>query len=225
MRPRGRSCHESVDSRSNWVGGAEHLCAVNSGDHQVNRSTRTPLPLQPAGNQSPARWNSSCRSSHLGSYAVICALGTTSVVRRAKKAFRQVDYVVPLALRTRSSTRRKRRPFLAFFDAISSFFYPKTKGKVERHEAVGFKSLTDPPAQHIGGKARRVAFCRRTCSDACPEYWPVLPKVHVNPAAKIAGVLLDSVICCGPVVISLRRTFDLVPGGIHEIAFDLTSTT
>src|SRR5271168_2153508 len=27
MRREGTSCHESVDSRSNWVGGAEHLGA------------------------------------------------------------------------------------------------------------------------------------------------------------------------------------------------------
>src|SRR6204780_17409 len=135
--------------------------------------------------------------------AVICALGTTSAKAGSKEAFRQVDYVLPLAFA--KLAHQQGADLFALVSAIgadpnSSFFYPKTKGEIERDmKLVGFKSLTILRPSIIGGKRDASRFAEGLALTLSRILAPVLPKkLHVNPAAKIAGVLLDSVIEAAP---------------------------
>jgi len=110
-----------------------------------------------------------------------------------------VDYVLPLAFaNSLINKEQKRSPCLGIgADADSSFFYPKTRRGREDMKLVGFKSLTIlRPASSAGSATSRVL--QKTCSDAVPNTGASSSKkFHVNPSAKIAGVLLDSVIA-GP---------------------------
>ncbi len=135
--------------------------------------------------------------------AVICELGTTSSKAGSKEAFRQVDYVLPRAF-ARLAHQQGAETFALVSaigaDANSSFFYPKTRGDVERDmKLVGFKSLTILRPSIIGGKRDESRFAEGIALTLSRILAPVLPKkFHVNPAAKIAGVLLDSVIAAVP---------------------------
>src|ERR1700684_3528972 len=159
--------------------------------------------------------------------AVTCPLGTTSGKAGSKEAFRQVDYVLPLAF-AKLALQQGAEAF-ALVSAIgadtnSSFFYPKTKGEVERDmKLVGFKIADDPPAQHHRRKARRVAFCRRTCSDAVPNTGASSSEnVPCQSRSEDSRRSSRQRHCCGPgLSLSLRRQFDLVPWrNVHEMAFD-----
>ncbi len=135
--------------------------------------------------------------------AVICALGTTKDKARSKQAFRQVDYVLPLAFAR--ETKNLGAEIFALVSAIgasaeSSFFYARTKGEVERDIAlVGFKSLYIFRPSIIGGERdeRRLAeaFAIRFSS----IFRSILPKkFHVNPAARIASAMLEAVVSSKP---------------------------
>ena len=93
---------------------------------------------------------------------MICALGTTSGKAGSKEAFRQVDYVLPLAFAKLAHQQGAEAFALVSAigaDANSSFFYPKTKGEVERDmKLVGFKSLTILRPSIIGGKRDESRF-------------------------------------------------------------------
>ena len=135
--------------------------------------------------------------------AVICALGTTIGKAGSKEAFRQVDYVLPLAF-GRLAHQQGAETF-ALVSAIgasvgSSFFYPKTKGEVERDiKLVGFRSLTILRPSIIGGKREQPRFAEGVALGLSRILSPILPKkFHVNPAAKIAAVLVDSIIAAEP---------------------------
>src|SRR5271156_4846226 len=88
--------------------------------------------------------------------AVICATGTTSKKAGSKEAFRSVDHDLPLAF-ARQAYEQGARSF-ALVSAIgasvdSSFFYPKTKGELERDiQKIGFRSLTIVRPAMIGGE-------------------------------------------------------------------------
>jgi uncharacterized protein YbjT (DUF2867 family) len=135
--------------------------------------------------------------------AVICALGTTSAKAGSKEAFRQVDYVLPLAFA--KLAHQQGAEIFALVSAIgadvsSPFFYPKTKGEVERDmKLVGFGSLTILRPSIIGGKREDTRFAEDIALALSHILAPILPmKFHVNPAAKIAGVLIDSIIAAEP---------------------------
>ena len=135
--------------------------------------------------------------------AVICALGTTSGKAGSKEAFRQVDYVLPLAFA--KLAHQQGAETFALVSAIgadpdSSFFYPKTKGEVERDiKRGGFKSLTILRPSKIDGKREESRVAQGAALTLTRLLSPVLPrKFHVNPAAKIGGVLLDSVFAAVP---------------------------
>jgi uncharacterized protein YbjT (DUF2867 family) len=135
--------------------------------------------------------------------AVICALGTTSAKAGSKEAFRQVDYVLPLAFA--KLAHQHGAEIFALVSAIgadvnSSFFYPKTKGEVERDiKLVGFQSLTILRPSIIGGKREGARFAEGIALALSHILAPILPKkFHVDPAAKIAGVLIESVIAAEP---------------------------
>lgn len=135
--------------------------------------------------------------------AVICALGTTSAKAGSKEAFHQVDYVLPLAFA--KLAHQQGAEIFALVSAIgadvnSSFFYPKTKGEVERDmKLVGFRSLTILRPSIIGGKREDSRVAEGIALVLSRVLAPILPKkFHVNPAAKIAGVLIESVITAEP---------------------------
>jgi uncharacterized protein YbjT (DUF2867 family) len=85
-------------------------------------------------------------------------------------------------------------------DPDSSFFYPKTKGEIERDiKLVGFKSLTILRPSIIDGKREESRFAEGAALTLSRLLAPVLPrKFHVNPAAKIAEILLDSALAADP---------------------------
>jgi uncharacterized protein YbjT (DUF2867 family) len=135
--------------------------------------------------------------------AVICALGTTKGKAGSNEAFRQVDYVLPLAF-ARLAHQQGAETFALVSaigaDASSSFFYPKTKGEVERDiKLVGFRSLTILRPSIIGGKREDSRFAEGVALALSRILAPILPKkFHVNPAAKIAGVLVESIVAAEP---------------------------
>jgi uncharacterized protein YbjT (DUF2867 family) len=135
--------------------------------------------------------------------AVICALGTTIGKAGSKDAFRQVDYVLPLAF-ARLAHQQGAETF-ALVSAIgasvsSSLLYPKTKGEIERDiKLLGFRSLTILRPSIIGGKREDSRLAEGVALALSRILAPILPKkFHVNPAAKIAGVLLDSIVAAEP---------------------------
>jgi uncharacterized protein YbjT (DUF2867 family) len=135
--------------------------------------------------------------------AVICTLGTTSAKAGSKEAFRQVDYVLPLAF-ARLAHQQGAETF-ALVSAIgadvnSSFFYPKTKGEVERDmKLIGFRSLAILRPSIIGGEREDSRRAEGIALGLSRIFAPILPKkFHVNPAAKIAAVLIDSIIAADP---------------------------
>jgi uncharacterized protein YbjT (DUF2867 family) len=135
--------------------------------------------------------------------AVICALGTTKGKAGSNEAFRQVDYVLPLAFARRAHQQGAETFALVSAigaDASSSFFYPKTKGEVERDiKLVGFRSLTILRPSIIGGKREDSRFAEGVALALSRILAPILPKkFHVNPAAKIAGVLVESIVAAEP---------------------------
>ena len=135
--------------------------------------------------------------------AVICALGTTKSKAGSNEAFRQVDYILPLAF-ARLAHQQGAETFALVSaigaDANSSFFYPRTKGEVERDiKLVGFKSLTILRPSIIGGTREDSRFAEGVALGLARILAPILPKkFHVNPAAKIAGVLVESVVAAEP---------------------------
>jgi uncharacterized protein YbjT (DUF2867 family) len=134
---------------------------------------------------------------------VICAIGTTISKAGSKEAFRQVDYVLPLSFARAS--RQQGAGTLALVSAIgasasSSIFYARTKGEVERDmKLVGFRSLTILRPSIIGGKREEPRFAEGVVLGLSRILAPILPKkFHVDPATKIAAVLVDSIIAAEP---------------------------
>ena len=135
--------------------------------------------------------------------AIICAVGTTIGKAGSKEAFRNVDYVLPLAF-ARLAHQRGAETF-ALVSAIgasvsSSFFYARTKGELERDAAlVGFRSLTIFRPSIIGGEREESRRAEGVALRLSHFLAPVLPmKFHVNPAPTIAAALLDAVLAAKP---------------------------
>ena len=158
--------------------------------------------------------------------AVICALGTTSGKAGSKEAFRQVDYVLPLAFAKLAHQQgaenvrpclgdRCRRQFLILLSENQG------RGR-ERHEARWLQISDDLSAQHHCREARRVALRRRTCSDAVPNTRASSSeKVPCESRSEDRRRSSRERHCCGPgLSLSLRRKFDLTPsrGSARESA-------
>src|SRR6266851_2530548 len=159
--------------------------------------------------------------------AVICALGTTSGKAGSKEVFRQVDYVLPLAFAKLAHQQGAETFALVSAigaDANSSILLSENQGRGrEGHEARWLQIADDPPAQHHRWEARRVALCRRTCSDAVSNTGASSSeKVPCQSRSEDRRRSSRQRHCCGPgLSLSLRRKFGLVPWrNMHEKAFD-----
>ena len=130
--------------------------------------------------------------------AVVCALGTTIGKAGSKEAFREVDYVLPLAF-ARSAHELGADTFVLVSASVASvsspFFYPRIKGEIERDiELVGFKSLTIVRPSLIGGEREEPRFREGIALRFMSIFAPILPKkFHVNPAPTIAAASLSAV--------------------------------
>jgi uncharacterized protein YbjT (DUF2867 family) len=135
--------------------------------------------------------------------AVVCALGTTISKAGSKEAFREVDYVLPLAF-ARSAHEQGAETFVLVSASVasvsSSLLYPRIKGEVERDiELVGFKSLTIVRPSLIGGERDEPRFREGVALRLMSLFAPILPKkFHVNPAPAIAAASLDAVTTAEP---------------------------
>jgi uncharacterized protein YbjT (DUF2867 family) len=135
--------------------------------------------------------------------AVVCALGTTISKAGSKEAFREVDYVLPLAF-AQSAYEHGAETFVlvsAGVAAVSSpFFYPKIKGEIERDIAlVGFKSFSIIRPSLIGGERDEPRFREGLALRLMSLFRPILPKkFHVNPAPSIAAACLSAVTTAEP---------------------------
>lgn len=135
--------------------------------------------------------------------AVICTLGTTMAKAGSQQAFRRVDYDYPMEV-----ARRARQGGAAAYvlnsaigaDASSRFFYNRVKGELERDLAgVGFTSLTHVRPGLIGGPRQERRLAESLTIRGLTLLAPLLPpRWRVNPAARIAGVLLECAIGAAP---------------------------
>ena len=134
---------------------------------------------------------------------VICALGTTISKAGSKEAFREVDYVLPLAF-ARSAHEHGAETFVLVSASVASvssaIFYPRIKGEIERDiELVGFKSLTIVRPSLIGGERDEPRFREGIALRLMSIFAPILPKkLRVNPAPTIAAAILNAVTTARP---------------------------
>ncbi len=135
--------------------------------------------------------------------SVVCALGTTISKAGSKEAFREVDYVLPLAF-ARCAHQHGVEKFVLVSASVasvnSSLFYPRIKGEIERDiELVGFRSLTIIRPSLIGGERDEPRFREGIALLLMRIFAPVLPrKFHVNPAPTIAAAILNAVMAEEP---------------------------
>ena len=138
-----------------------------------------------------------------GPDAAICATGTTIKKAGSKEAFRSFDHDLPLSF-ARLAHQAGAQKF-ALVSAIgasvdSSFFYARVKGELERDiREIGFRSLTILRPSIIEGERNEVRLAESLVLRVSHFLAPVLPKrFHVNPAPKIAQVLIDAVVTAEP---------------------------
>jgi uncharacterized protein YbjT (DUF2867 family) len=135
--------------------------------------------------------------------AAICATGTTIKKAGSKQAFRSVDHDLPLSF-ARLAHQAGAQDFAlvsaigAFVD--SSFFYARVKGELERDvREIGCRSLTILRPSIIEGERDEVRLAESLVLRLSHFLAPVLPKrFHVNPAPKIAQLLVDAVVTAEP---------------------------
>lgn len=135
--------------------------------------------------------------------AVVCALGTTMRVAGSEAAFRRVDHDYPLAVARLSRSHGVQTYVLnsaVGADAQSRIFYNRVKGETERDlAALGFASLTLVRPGLIGGQRDEFRAGERVALLALGAMGPVLPRRwRINPADRIARVLLDAAIGAAP---------------------------
>jgi uncharacterized protein YbjT (DUF2867 family) len=138
-----------------------------------------------------------------GADAAICATGTTIKKAGSKEAFRSVDYDLPLSfarLAHQAGTQNFALVSAIGASADSSFFYARVKGELERHvREIGFRSLTILRPSIIEGERDEVRLAESLVLKLSHFLAPILPKrFHVNPALKIAQVLVDAVVTAEP---------------------------
>ena len=122
---------------------------------------------------------------------------------RPNEAFRSVDHDLPLSF-ARQAHQAGTQNF-ALVSAIgasvdSSFFYARVKGELERDvREIGFRSLAILRPSIIEGGRDEVRLAETLVLKLSHFLAPVLPKrFHLNPAPKIAQVLVDAVVTAEP---------------------------
>jgi len=135
--------------------------------------------------------------------AVVCALGTTQAKAGSKEAFRHVDHELPVAFG--KAAHAAGMGTFAIVTAMgasagSLFFYPRTKGEVERDiRAIGFRSLTICRPSLIGGERPEERRAEGMALTLARRLGPVLPaRWRVNPAQAIAAALLGAAVAAKP---------------------------
>jgi uncharacterized protein YbjT (DUF2867 family) len=135
--------------------------------------------------------------------ALICALGTTMAKAGSRASFREVDYVLPLHFAT--AAKASGASTFALVTAIgaavdSRFFYPRTKGELERDvQAIGFDSLTIVRPSMIGGQRQEHRAGESFVLKLTRALSPMLPKsFRISPAPNIATALIDAVVLGPP---------------------------
>lgn len=163
--------------------------------------TRTPLPAH-AKLINPVTDRLDALLSDVPSWnltAAVCALGTTRAKAGTLEKFRLIDYVFPLeyARACHASGVEAFAIVSAIGSAANSFFtYSKIKGEMERDmKAINFRSLTILRPGMIGGDRGESRLAESVALGLAGLLKPILPKkFQVNPAPRIASVLLDSVL-------------------------------
>jgi uncharacterized protein YbjT (DUF2867 family) len=135
--------------------------------------------------------------------AVICAMGTTIGKAGSKEAFRHVDYELPLAFATRAIRQGAHALALVSSPGASlsvPLYYNRTKGELERDvEGLGYTSLTIIRPGMIGGDRKEFRIAERLVLPVAAVLRPLLPKgLWINPARRIADILVDAVIAGKP---------------------------
>lgn len=135
--------------------------------------------------------------------AVICALGTTQAIAGTKEAFLHVDYELPIAFGKAAHAAGVQTYAIVTAmgsSANSPFFYPRTKGEVERDiRAIGFQSLTICRPSLIGGERNETRRAEGAALKLARLLTPILPKKYrINPASSIAHALLNAAIASKP---------------------------
>jgi uncharacterized protein YbjT (DUF2867 family) len=135
--------------------------------------------------------------------ALICALGTTMAKAGSQVSFREVDYVLPLHFA--AAAKASGASTFALVTAIgaaadSRFFYPRTKGELERDvQAVGFYSLTIVRPSMIGGQREEHRAAESIVLKLSKALGSVVPKrFRISPAPNIAAALIDAVVAGPP---------------------------
>ena len=135
--------------------------------------------------------------------AVACALGTTIRDAGSQAAFREVDYVYPLAV-ARCSRRAGAASFVltsaAGADPDSRIFYSRTKGELERDlTKLGFASLSFVRPGLLGGERERRRPAEFIGMKLLGAIGPVLPRRYrVVPAGQVAASLLQAALLSKP---------------------------
>jgi uncharacterized protein YbjT (DUF2867 family) len=172
---------------------------------QVIAPTRRPLPKQDKliNPVAPRLELLLAEVTGWGPNAAICATGTTIKKAGSKEAFRSVDHDLPLSF-ARLAHQAGAQSF-ALVSSIgasvdSSFSYARVKGELERDvREIGFTSLTILRPGMIEGERDEFRIGERLALKVSHFLAPVLPKrFHVNPAPKIAQVLVDAVVTAEP---------------------------
>jgi len=133
----------------------------------------------------------------------ICAIGTTIEKAGSKENFRFVDHDLPLLFaRVVHQAGTQNFALVSSIGASvdSAFLYVKVKGELERDvREIGFRSLTILRPGIIEGERDEVRLGENLVLKLAHFLAPVLPRrFHVNPAPKIAQVLVDSVVAAEP---------------------------
>jgi len=142
-------------------------------------------------------------SINQGIDGVVCCLGTTIKKAGSKKAFREVDYALPLKF-ARDAHQHGVDTYVlvsaSTASANSAVFYSRIKGEVERDIGlVGFRSLTIVRPSLIGGQREEPRLMEQIALQLLRILAPILPKkLQINPADTIAAACLNAVMASDP---------------------------
>ncbi len=135
--------------------------------------------------------------------SVICTVGTTPAKAGSKQAFRHVDYELPIAFATLAHEQGAESFALVSSPGASlsiPLYYCRVKGEAERDLGnIGFRSLTIVRPGMIGGDRAEFRLAERIVLPIAAALQPLLPAgLRINPASKIASILIEAVVVPRP---------------------------